>query len=59
MAGRGTDIILGGNSYMARLKLRESSCQTSAPRKGTNRQFPSSVIRQLVCGVSAAAPANQ
>ena len=27
MAGRGTDIILGGNSdYMARLKLRECCC---------------------------------
>ena len=47
MAGRGTDIILGGNSdYMARLKLKEILVPLLVkPDDEHNRQFPSKEVK--------------
>ena len=49
MAGRGTDIILGGNSdYMARLKLREVLLgRLVKPRTTTSRRCPCSAVLRV------------
>ena len=57
MAGRGTDIILGGNSdYMARLKLREVLLpRLVKPEESQSHRFRCSAVPPLVSEAAAVA----
>ncbi|MDC3044242.1 preprotein translocase subunit SecA [bacterium] len=59
MAGRGTDIILGGNSdYMARLKLREVLLSRLVKPEDEHKTFVSPQRSSVTEGFADAAPSN-